>query len=326
MNSLYVYAGARGQYKKYLEWDVNGKYNFLGYEVNDFLISGNIAFSAYPFRRDRKSPLTLKAHVETSLREPDYYEQHLFTNHFKWDNDFGKISVTKAQASLEIPRWSLSAAFSYGLLSGNIYYDTEGIVRQNTTPMSVMTAEVRKDFKLWKFHLDNKVLLQFSSNKDVIQLPLLALNLRWYLQFTVVKDAMDMQIGANAMYTTKWNAPAYNPVLGVFHNQDKNLYGNCPYIDVFINMQWKRCSIFLKAVNLNMGWPNKSADYFSADGYIAPQRAFKIGISWPFYILPGRANSTSGSSAARGGKGGPSLGGGSGMSSSNGRSASSATR
>ena len=326
MNSVYVYAGARGQYKKYLEWDVNGKYNFLGYEVNDFLISGNIAFSAYPFRRDRKSPLTLKAHVETSLREPDYYEQHLFTNHYKWDNDFGKISVTKAQASLEIPRWNLSAAFSYGLLSGNIYYDTEGIVRQNTTPMSVMTAEVRKDFKLWKFHLDNKVLLQFSSNKDVIQLPLLALNLRWYLQFTVVKDAMDMQIGANAMYTTKWNAPAYNPVLGVFHNQDKNLYGNCPYIDVFINMQWKRCSIFLKAVNLNMGWPNKSADYFSADGYIAPQRAFKIGISWPFYILPGRANSTSGSSAARGGKGGPSLGGGSGMSSSNGRSASRATR
>lgn len=304
MNSVYLYAGARGQYKKYLSWDATGKYNFLGYEANDFMVAGNLSFSTFPFRRDRNSPIRIDAHFETSLKEPDYYEQHLFTNHFKWDNEFGKISVTKAQASLSIPRWSLSASFTYGLLSGNIYYDTEGIVRQNDTPMSVMTAMVRKDFKIWKFHLDNQVLFQLSSREDVLPLPMVALNLRWYLQFDVVKNAMQMQIGANGMYTTKWHAPAYNPVLGVFHNQDHELYGNCPYIDVFVNVQWKSACVFLKVVNLNMGWPNKSADYFSADGYIAPQRAFKVGITWPFYIKPGKPTSASGSSASRGGSNG----------------------
>ena len=25
--------------------------------------------------------LTVKAHFETSLKEPDYYQQHIFTNH-----------------------------------------------------------------------------------------------------------------------------------------------------------------------------------------------------------------------------------------------------
>jgi hypothetical protein len=118
-----------------------------------------------------------------------------------------------------------------------------------------------------------------------------------------------MQIGANGTFTTKWNAPAYNPVLGVFHNQNSHEYGNCPYIDVFVNIQWKRASIFIKAVNLNMGWPNKSADYFSASGYIAPQRAFKFGIHWPFYIQPGRGKSAS-SHAGHGGGGGSSLPGG----------------
>lgn len=310
MNSMYIYAGVRGQYKKYLTWDATGKYNFLGYEINDFAVDANLSFSAYPFRRDRKSPLRLDAHFETSLKEPDYYDQHLYTNHFRWDNNFGKISVTKAQASLSIPRWRFSASFSYGLLSGNIYYDTQGIVRQNKTPMSVMSATLRKDFKIWKFHLDHNVLFQLSSREDVLPLPMVALNLRYYLQFDVVKNVMKMQIGANGMFTTKWYAPAYNPVLGVFHNQNHEKYGNSPYIDVFVNMQWKRASIFVKVVNVNMGWPSKRADYFSADGYIAPQRAIKFGISWPFYILPGRGNSASGSSTSRGGMGGSGLPGG----------------
>ena len=305
LNSTYLYAGARGQYKKYFTWDAKGEYTFLGYEINDFGIHANLAFSAYPFRRDRKSPLTLKAHFETTLKEPDYYEQHLCTNHYMWNNDFGKISSTKIGAALEIPRWDLHASFDYALLSNNIYYDTEGIVRQNTDPMSVMTASLRKDFIVWKFHLDHQALFQLSSNKDVIPLPMLALNLRYYLQFDVVKKVMQMQIGANAAFTTKWYAPAFNPVLGVFHNQNVAEYGNCPYIDAFVNIQWKRACIFVKIVNVNMGWPNKSADYFSAAGYIAPQRAIKFGISWPFYIQPGRNNTSTGGTggSGRGGNG-----------------------
>ena len=306
LNSAYLYAGAKGQYKKYFTWDARGQYTFVGYEMNDFGIFANMTFSAYPFRRDKNSPLSLKAHFETTLKEPDYYEQHLCTNHYMWDNDFGKISSTRIGAELEIPRWNLHASFDYGLLSNNIYYDTEGIVRQNPNAMSVMSASLRKDFIVWKLHFENEGLFQLSSNKDVLPLPLLALNLRYYLQFDVVKKVMQMQVGANVAFTTKWYAPAFNPVLGVFHNQNVAEYGNCPYIDAFVNIQWKRACIFVKFVNANMGWPNKSADYFSAAGYIAPQRAIKFGISWPFYILPGKNNSTSGSGAS--GRGGNSSG------------------
>ena len=311
LNSAYIYAGAQGQYQKYLEWDAFGKYTFLGYEVNDLTIKANATFKVYPFRKDRQSPLEFKAHFETNLKEPDYYEQHLFTNHYKWDNDFGKISKTKVEGTLSIPRWKLDASFGYALLDNNIYYDTLGIVRQNTKPMSVMTASLRKDFQLWKFHFDHRLLFQLSSDKSVMPLPMLGLNLRYYAEFDVVKNAMTMQIGANGTFTTKWYAPAYNPVLGVFHNQNKEQFGNCPYIDLFVNVQWKRVSVFLKAVNMNMGWPNESADYFSAAGYIAPQRAFKIGITWPFYTQAGRNNSsgnmgktTAGGGAHRGAAGG----------------------
>ncbi len=291
-NSVYLYAGANGQYRKYLTWNAKGKYNFLGHEINDFGLEANMAINVYPFRKDRKSPLTVTAHFETSLKEPDYYQQHLYTNHFMWDNDFSKISTTKVEASLAIPRWDLYASFGYGLLSNNIYYDNQGIVRQNTSPMSVLTATLKKNFRIWKFHLDHQAMLQLSSNQEVLPLPLLALNFRYYIQFDVVKRVMQMQIGANGTYTTEWYAPAYNPVLGVFHNQDERKYGNCPYIDAFINIQWKKASIFIKAVNVNMGWPNKSADYFTAAGYIASQRTIKVGITWPFWVRPGKASTT----------------------------------
>ena len=288
-NSMYVYAGANGQYKKYFKWDASGKYNFLGHEINDFGVDANIECNIYPFRKDKNSPLSIRGHFETSLKEPNYYDQHLYTNHFMWNNDFQKISTTKVEGTVAIPRWKMDASFGYALLSNNIYYDFNGIVRQNTAPMSIISANLRKDFELWKFHLDNRLLFQYSSNPDVVTLPMLALNLRYYLQFDVVKNVMQMQIGANGTFTTLWYAPAYNPVVGVFHNQNERRYGNCPYIDAFVNVQWKRVSLFVKFVNVNMGWPAKKYDYFTADGYINTQRAFKFGISWPFWTFPGKS-------------------------------------
>lgn len=300
-NSVYLYAGANGQYRKYMTWGAKGKYNFLGHEINDFNVEADMAFHFYPFRRAKTSPLTVSARFETSLKEPDWYQQHLYTNHYRWDNDFSKISTTKAEASLSIPRWDLAASFGYGLLTGNIYYDNQGMARQNTAPMSVMTAALEKNFVIWKFHLDHQAMLQLSSNEEVLPLPLVALNFRYYIQLDVVPKVMQMQIGANGTYTTKWYAPAYNPVLGVFHNQNESEYGNCPYVDAFVNIQWKKASIFIKWVNVNMGWPNKSADYFSAAGYIAPQRAFKFGITWPFWVRPGKGTSSGKSSTSAGG-------------------------
>ncbi len=305
LNSAYVYAGAQGQYKKYFNWDATGRYTFLGHEVNDFGIDANLTFKAYPFRRHKKSPLILHGHFETNLQEPDFYRQHIFTNHFRWDNDFKKVSTTKVETKLDIPRWDFKAGFAYALLSNNIYYDNKAIARQNSTPMSVMTVELMKNFKLWKFHLDNRALVQLSSNQSVVPLPVLSLNLRYYVQFDVVKKVMQMQIGADGRYNTLWYAPAYNPALGVFHSQDSEKYGNCANIDLFVNIQWKRACIFIKAVNINMGWPNKSVDYFSAHHYIGSQRAVKFGIFWPFYIQPGKnASVGAGGGGGEGGRGG----------------------
>ncbi len=308
-NSAFVYAGVEGQLKDFIHWDATGDYVFLGNQRNDLSVKANAKFEVFPFRRERKSPVSLDLHFETKLEEPEYYFQHYYSNHFKWDNEFGKISTTKLQAGLSVPRWRIKARVGYALLSGNVYYDSTGFVHQNNSPMSVLSASLNKDFVLGPLHLDNRILFQISSNQDVLPLPTLAANSRLYLQFNVKKNIMQMQLGAEGWYNTKYYSPAWNPAVGAFYNQKKEKYNNGPVIDAFVNVQWKRACIFIKVENVGNGWPMDKADYFSAHNYIRTQMAFKIGIYWPFYLQSGANKAVNASSGLSSGSGGSSGGG-----------------
>ena len=292
---MYVYAGAEGQLRGNAFWNAKAQYVLLGHDFGDFNVEANAEFRFHPFRRARRSPVSLTAHFDTELREPTFYQQHVNANHFSWDNAFGKISTTRIQGRLEIPYWKMSADVGYALLSNNLYYDTQGIIRQNGTPMSVLSASLRKEFVLGPVHLDHRVLLQFSSNPEVLPLPTAAFNFRYYLQFVVQRDeqrrnVMVMQVGADAYANTPWNAPAWNPNLGVFYNQTERLYTNGPYFDIFVNVQWKRACVFIKYQNAADGWPLLHRDYFSADRYVVTNsgmEGLKFGVYWPFYTQPG---------------------------------------
>ena len=264
-NSVYAYAGVEGSFKRYLKWDATGMYTFAGKEVNDFNINANATLNFFPFRRHPDSPISLKAHFETKLKTPDFYQQHFYSNHFRWENDFSKLSTTKVHATLDIPRWQLKAEVGYALLANQVYYDTLGIVRQHGTAESVFTVG---------------------------------------LQFNIIDPkVLQLQLGLNARYTTYWYAPSYNPVTGTFTTQNKERYGNCPVFDVFINAQWKKCCIFVKLENAGNGWPMQRKDYFTAHHYIQTSRAIKIGVSWPFYPRLGKLRTLS-SRASGGGMGG----------------------
>ena len=302
-NSIYVYAGAEGQFRKYFSWDARAKFNVAGYKLGDTEIDGGVTFNFFPFRRARTSPITLSGRFSSTLLTPDYYQRVLYTNHYSWKNDFSKISTTKIRGNIDIPRWKFNADVGYALLANNVYYDTLGIVQQHAGAMSVISASLRKEFVAGPVHFDNRVLAQFSSNQEVLPLPALALNLRWYVQFDIQPKVMQMQIGANGFFNTKWYSPAWNPALGVFHNQNKNEYNNGPYIDLFVNVQWKRLCLFIKYQNVGRGWPMERRDFFTADGYTYTSdgmSGLKLGMFWPFYFYTFENSSVGGGGAGAG--------------------------
>ena len=280
-NSTYLYGGAGGRWEGF-KWDAQAYLTMVGDESGDSGIRADADYTFFPFRKARKSPVNIHLSFESTLDRPDFYQLHYYGNHDKWDNDFGKISVTKLEGSINIPHWKLKASAGYSLLKNNIWYDSLGVVHQNTSPMHVAKFALEKDLSLWKLHLDNRVLVQVTSDKKVLPLPPVAVNSRLYFQFNINGDVMKMQLGANAQWTSKWYAPSFRPSTGVFTNQMGEKIGGKPYVDFFVNMQWKKACIFVKYVNGSMGWGDHP-DYFSAKGYIRSQNAIKLGIWIPFY-------------------------------------------
>ncbi len=296
-NSVYAYAGANGRLLRNMTWNARGQLYFGGYHAGDFNVRASAAYRFYPFRKARKSPVSLSASFSSTLRDPDYYQQSMYSNHYIWSNDFGKISDTRIGGRIDIPWWRVSASVDYGLLANHVWYDTLGVVRQNSSAMSVLSATLRKDVVIANLvHLDNSLLFQISSDEEVLPLPRLSLNGKYYLQFIVQRNdagekVLEMQAGANVLYNTPWYAPAWNPALGVFHNQNEIRYENGPVIDLFINAQWKRACIFVKIENAAQRWFD-TADYFSAHHYINTQRIIKLGMYWPFYTQPGKGGNS----------------------------------
>lgn len=277
-NNLYLYFGARGSVKQYFQWEGFGKYYLAGYNRNGFSIGGKIKVSFYPISQG----IHITGKIDVSQQRPAFFYNNYYSNHYVWENDFDKTTNTSVQGKMTIPTYGMEAFFGYSLLNNNIYLDTLGNAVQNTESMSVMTAWLRKDFRLWKFHMENKILFQLSSKQEVVPLPKLALNLRYYLEFNLVKNVLSAQIGADATFNTDYYGQAYSPASGLFYNQRDEKIGGTPYIDVFVNLQWKRASIFVKWVNAGQDWPD--SDYFSANRYVRPQTALKFGIFWPFYL------------------------------------------
>ena len=275
--NFYTYASASGVFRRYFHWDAFARYDLTGYTQNDFLLNGNIGISLYPL----KGGVHLTGNFLFRTKRPDYFLNNTYGNHFTWQNDFENTIETRIQAKLSIPDWDLEAGFNYSLLSKAIYFDTLAMPRQMNSEVNIMGFYLQKKFKAWLFHFDHRVLLQFSSDKDIMPLPTLSANLTYYLQAELVKNVLTAQIGADVYYNTAYYAYAYNPAIGTFHTQKEREIGNYPYMDAFVNLKWKHANIFVKVVNVTEGWTN--GDYFSALHYIRPQRVFKFGISWFFF-------------------------------------------
>lgn len=293
-NTVYAYAGASGALGRNVHWNAKAHYSFIGASAGDFDFSAKLSTQFFPFRKAKKSPVAFDFGVSTSVLRPEFYQRHFYSTMnetFRWDKDLLKVNISKAEASLNIPHWDLSLDFGYAVLGNYTYYNTSGVLDQNSgAPVQVLSANLRKDITIGRMlHLDNRVLAQYSSNQSVLPLPAVALNLKYYLQFPVQPGVMDMQIGVNGWWNTKWYSPQWNYMTGTFANQDEWQYNNGPFFDVFVNVQWKTCCIYVKAQNLGGGWPMDHADYFSAHRHIVTtgfMPSLKIGIFWPFYISP----------------------------------------
>ncbi|MBR7114721.1 MAG: putative porin [Alistipes sp.] len=275
----YAYGAVSGKVKKVADWGANVKYYPSGYRSGDFDLNAHIALTA----RLRGRPVTLSGRFSQTRRSPSYWEENLFSNHYVWFNSFKQEDETRFELSLDIPDLAFEVGFWQGLVDNKIYYDAQSQVRQSGDAISLTSLYARKDFRLGGFHFDHRVLLQWSTNQEVIPVPLGSAYLSYYYEFWVEKKkVLRMQIGVDGRFNTKYYAPSYNPALGTFYNQRDYELGEYPYLDVFVTAKWKRMRIFLKYQHANYDLFG-NGQYFTVAGYPQNPAMFKFGISWGFY-------------------------------------------
>ena len=226
--------------------------------------------------------MELSGKFRQERRSPGYWQENLFSNHYVWNNHFGKEDETRFEVRFEVPDFGIELAAWQGIFHNRIYYGADSRPKQFGGNLSVTSIYARKDFTIKGLHLNHRVLVQLTSNEEVAPVPLVSAFLSYYYEFWVKRDVLRVQIGLDGRFNTSYYAPGYNPALSTFYNQRDWKLGNYPYIDAFVTAKWKRMRIFLKYQHLNKGLFGND-EYFSVAGYPLNPGMFKIGISWGFY-------------------------------------------
>ena len=278
-NNTYIGAALHKNQGKYIHYGFDGNICLLGYKLGEFQVNGHLDAG---FRLGADS-LTIKAKAYVKNETPDFYLQRYYSNHYQWDNNFQKTYRVYVGGEVAYPtQWvkpKLNVSFEN--ITNHIYFDNAGLPQQMNGSIQVLAADLQLNITTPWINLDNSIVYQHSSS-EYLPLPALTMYNNLYYHGTWVK-ALDVQMGVDMRFFSKYYAPILNPALGQFCIQNQEKVGNYPVMNVYANFYVKyiRLKFFAQYQHLNKVFMNKS--YFGMPNYPMAPDMFRAGLSWHFY-------------------------------------------
>ncbi len=167
-------------------------------------------------------------------------------------------------------------------LSHNTWYDTALHVVEGNHYLWLLQAALTLRLSAGPMHLDMLQLVQYTTDANQMPVPLWASKNSLYADFTLFRRTLRMQTGIDLRYHTAYYAPLYDPYTGLFVHQDEYKVGNFLWADLFINLQVKRASIYIKAGHINAIWETQPT-YFLLPHYPGNDFGLYWGIRWMFF-------------------------------------------
>ncbi|MES2567689.1 MAG: putative porin [Bacteroidota bacterium] len=229
-----------------------------------------------------KIPFALNFNVNLEKRHPDFIHNNWVSNHYIWNNTFSPIDKFQSTMSLS----TADDRFDIGIVSQNIknmiYFNELSVPEQTPVPIQNFGAFIHKDILLFKhLGINARYNYQSSSYEAIVSIPTHVVNGALYYQGNLFKKALQLQIGFNAQYYSKFYGYAYNPAINQYHVQTSKPVGDYPFIDFFLNARIKPVRIFVKIDHVTQGFLGNK--YSLTPGYLQNDRAFKVGINWIFF-------------------------------------------
>ena len=159
-------------------------------------------------------------------------------------------------------------------------------VRQCSGNISILTATLDQKLTFGIANLEAQLTYQKSSKDDIIPLPDFNAYVNLFLRFKIA-HVLDCDLGLDARYFTKYNAPDYVPGIGQYAVQEilenRVKVGNYPIVNLYANFFLKHTRFFAMLSHVNHS--GDGGNYFLTPHYPINERILRFGLSWNFFNI-----------------------------------------
>lgn len=258
-------------------FDIAGRLCVAGHYAGNFKFDGYISQAL-----NRKKTSMLRADATIELKSVNPFFDRYVGNHDIWENDFKAIKTIQVQGKYINTRLRTELGVGISNIFSYVYFDTAAMPQQTSKTLMVLTAWAKENFRAGNFYFDQNVYFQKSTQEDILSLPALSVYSHNYYQNHLFKRALQLQVGIDVFYNTKFYSDNYMPSIMQFYNQREYKTGNYPKVDVFLNLKIKRAIIFVKYEHVNYHLKTHG-NFFSASDYPINPGMLKFGIQWDFF-------------------------------------------
>lgn len=274
-HSLFIGARLSKQQGSLLRYSADARIGVAGAKAGEIDAHGNLDLR---FRMLRDT-VNFRAYIDFTNLKPSFFLREFVSNHFMWQNDFGKTRRLRFGGMLAIPHTSTYLTAGLENAQNVVYFNSAGMPVQHGGNVQIFSASLDQRLKVGILHWDNKVTYQKSSNQSVIPLPDLTVYSNLYIKFRIA--TLYAQLGVDCTYTTRYYAHGYQPATMSFTNQQEIKLGNYPMMDVYLNMKLKRVKFYVLYSHFNDGLFGGKGKFSVVHHPLNPAR-FMMGLSVDF--------------------------------------------
>lgn len=258
------------------DWVIDGKYTLAGYNAYDFKL--NTTFSRLLAEHYR---LGLSGSFERL--HPHYFTNDYSSSFFQWNNDFTPMLRLRGEAFLRSGLKETNLRAGASLISNYIYWDENALPREHDREILLLSGSFERHFTVSGFNTDLRLLMQYTTAKEIMPLPLVAFYTSTYWKQSLFKGALIADLGFDLSMTSRYHGNAYMPATGQFYLQDEYLLGAYPFLDVFLAFRVQRTRFFVSYSNIFAGVELMENNFMTVYQYPMKPRTIRIGLVWTFY-------------------------------------------
>jgi len=267
-----VYLNGITQFKvKQFSIDANARFGLLGYNLGDYHIEGKATTLFKLFN--------LKGGIRSQLIEPSYTEIMRYSPVISWENSYKKIANNQlfGQAGIHLKQHQLGAEVLLETINNFIYYNQTNTINQANTLVSLLRTQFSYGLNQKYFGVNANMVLQNSSNQQVLPRPNTAASINLFSKFALFKKNLKMQAGLRTFWFSQFDAPMYNPYTKQWHNSSTAFTMYSP-VNVYANAKVKNFYLGVEFFHTQQGLLGDA--YYSSPTYPMMPRSMRLNIRW----------------------------------------------